>query len=196
MAAILPLVLPAAMELLKRFIPDQKEQKEAEIKMREILLAADKARYEFQAKQAEAEASITQSAASTIKAESESESWMARNWRPALMFLIMALLGYNFMLAPIIQSLGIKLLITPLPNDMWTLLTISVGGYVAGRSGERMMGLYSDAKQGAAQANAQAEVTKFNSEKYFQIIHKMFPKGMSQAQVDLLNQAKDEALKG
>ncbi len=187
-------LLPIFQTLIERIFPDKEKQAQANIELQKLLLEAQARQSEADARKMEADANIAQSAALTIKAEAESNSWMARNWRPSLMYLIMLLIAYNFMLAPLLQSIGLKLLITPIPNDMWTLLTLSVTGYVAGRSGERMMGLYADAKSSSAESNAQAEVAKFNSQKYFEARRRvMYPNGMTQEQVNMENQVLKES---
>ena len=59
------------------------------------------------------------------------------------MLNITAIVSWNFLLAPLIE-LGVLLytgnqipLVIPLPGELWTLLTVGVGGYVVGRSVEK-----------------------------------------------------------
>lgn len=73
-----------------------------------------------------------------IVAEAQGDSWMQRNWRPCLMFLFMFILAFNFILAPIAGMLGLIIKTLPIPNDMWFLLSIGVGGYIGGRSAEKI----------------------------------------------------------
>lgn len=73
-----------------------------------------------------------------VLAELQSESYATKNWRPHLMYLIMLVMFYDFIITPLLRSLGLPLEVMPIPNDMWNLLTISVGGYIVGRSGERI----------------------------------------------------------
>lgn len=66
-------------------------------------------------------------------------SWMQKNWRPILMFTIILVIFNNYFFAPYCQAfLSDKFPIIELPDKMWTLLTIGVGGYVAGRSFEKI----------------------------------------------------------
>ncbi len=201
MAAILPLILPAAMELLKRFIPDKKEQAEAEIKLKEILLEADKVRQETEARKLEAQAKQVESASSVIRAETESESVAARNWRPHLMYFFMGLIAYGAVISPLLRAIfstfGIDVPIYTLPTQVWDIVWVCVGGYVIGRSGEKMVGFYSSAKANAAESNAQAQIAQFNNQKYFDVLKtKIFKQGLTQEQVDALNEALNEARKG
>lgn len=63
-----------------------------------------------------------------IRAESTGQSWLQRNWRPITMLTFLVLVVGN--------SLG--LLAQPLAPEMWTLLQLGLGGYVAGRSVEKV----------------------------------------------------------
>lgn len=197
MAALLPLILPAAMDLLKRFIPDKAEQAQAEIKLREILLEADKVRQETEARKLEAEAKQVESASSVIRAETQGESAAGRNWRPHLMYFFMVLIAYGAVISPLLRAIlsvfGIDFPIYTLPSQVWDIVWVCVGGYVMGRSGEKMVGLYTDSKASIAASNASAEIAKFNSERYFQVLRsKVFTHGMSQEQVDAFNEALKE----
>ena len=77
---------------------------------------------EFQTKLLQAQTSI-------ITAEASGQSWIQRNWRPITMF--------SFLLLVLCDSFG--LLPNPLAPEAWVLLQIGLGGYVAGRSGEKIM---------------------------------------------------------
>ena len=79
-----------------------------------------------------------QSAASIIKAEASSQHWLTATWRPALMCICIIVIFNNYILLPfanIIFGVSVELSI---PDPMWNLLTIGVGGYIAGRSGEKI----------------------------------------------------------
>lgn len=83
-------------------------------------------------------------AQAVIVAEAQGESWMQRNWRPSLMFLIMFLLLFNGMIVPLIDTIwGVKLPIleaySAIPEKMWSLLQIGIGGYIVSRGGEKMV---------------------------------------------------------
>jgi len=62
------------------------------------------------------------------------------------MLTITAIVAWNFLLAPLAElavtlSTGNQIpLSIPLPDELWTLLSIGVGGYVVGRSGEKIAG--------------------------------------------------------
>ena len=62
--------------------------------------------------------------------------WFSSSWRPLLMYILIAILVLNYIIAPIILALFSKKIGIELPSDVWTCLNIGLGGYVVGRSGE------------------------------------------------------------
>jgi hypothetical protein len=66
--------------------------------------------------------------ADIIMAEAKSDSWIARNWRPVTMLTFLALV--------VCDSFG--WLLNPLASEAWTLLQLGLGGYVVGRSAEKV----------------------------------------------------------
>jgi hypothetical protein len=73
-----------------------------------------------------------------IQAEAKSDSWMASNWRPILMLTFTAIVAVNWLILPVVSWFGPHLVPLVLPPDMWDLLKIGVGGYIVGRSGEKI----------------------------------------------------------
>ncbi|WP_020408940.1 3TM-type holin [Hahella ganghwensis] len=67
--------------------------------------------------------------ASIIQAEAQGQSWLQRNWRPITMLTFLALV--------VCDSFG--LLTFRLADQAWTLLQIGLGGYVVGRSAEKII---------------------------------------------------------
>ena len=70
-----------------------------------------------------------------VEAEAKS-NWFVASWRPLLMYVLIAILIWNFIISPIILVLFKINAQVLLPSDVWTLLQIGLGGYVVGRSGE------------------------------------------------------------
>lgn len=66
--------------------------------------------------------------ADIVKAEAQGASWIQRNWRPITML--------TFLVLVVCDSFG--LLEFRLSKDAWTLLKIGLGGYVVGRSAEKI----------------------------------------------------------
>lgn len=66
--------------------------------------------------------------------------WLQRNWRPVLMWMIMFIIMHNFILVPYIKMIWPEFtIVLDLPDWMGNLLTLGVGGYVVGRSGEKIV---------------------------------------------------------
>jgi|TARA_R110000765_G_scaffold16754_9_gene46695 hypothetical protein len=68
-------------------------------------------------------------------------NWIQRSWRPLLMLSFGFIVIYNKFAAPLFGW--------PIPileEEFWNLLQIGIGGYVVGRTGEKMMKTYVDKK--------------------------------------------------
>ena len=65
-----------------------------------------------------------------ITAEANGQSWLQRNWRPLTMV--------NFLILINLDYFGI--LNHPLSERVWDVITIGLGGYVVGRSAEKIAG--------------------------------------------------------
>ncbi|WP_020408282.1 3TM-type holin [Hahella ganghwensis] len=83
---------------------------------------------EFLGKVLEYETKLMDNQAAIIKAEATGQSWLQRSWRPITML--------TFLVLVVFDSFGI--LATPLADEAWLLLQIGLGGYVAGRSAEKI----------------------------------------------------------
>ncbi|WP_421876554.1 3TM-type holin [Pacificispira sp.] len=79
-------------------------------------------------------------AASIIRAEAQSEHWLAATWRPILMMVIVAIIANNYILAPYVGLFaGPEYSLTlELPDVMWETIKIGLGGYIVGRSAEKV----------------------------------------------------------
>jgi len=89
---------------------------------------------DFQIRMAEIDAEYAKTQASVIEAEVNSESWMARNWRPITMLTFTFIVAFNYIIAPMF---GLSLLAMPI--HLWDLLQIGMGGYVFGRTAEKVI---------------------------------------------------------
>lgn len=81
------------------------------------------------------EKQLVKSKADIITAEAQGKSWLQRNWRPILMLSVVAILVNNYIVHPYLPEAATSL---ELPDGLWGLLKIGVGGYVIGRSGEKI----------------------------------------------------------
>ena len=84
------------------------------------------------------ETKLAESQASVIIAEAQGSSWAQRNWRPILMLTFGYIVFHNYVLTPLAVAAGFDVPILEIPGGMWALLTTGVGGYVIGRSGEKI----------------------------------------------------------
>ncbi|MBU2492677.1 MAG: holin family protein [Bacteroidetes bacterium] len=84
---------------------------------------------EFLGKALEYEGKLLESQSKIIEAEAKGHSWLQRNWRPITMLTFLALV--------ICDSFG--LLSFRLNDEAWTLLQFGIGGYVVGRTGEKIV---------------------------------------------------------
>jgi len=121
-------ILGAVLPLFRRvldLIPDENKRREMEAAFNRELLANQH--------------SIEKAAADIIKTEAASRWAITAAWRPLLMLSLVAILVNNYILAPYLQAIfGWSVTLAP-PPEVWTLLTIGVGGYIVGRSGEKMV---------------------------------------------------------
>ena len=79
------------------------------------------------------ESRLLDSRSKIIDQEARGESWLQRNWRPMLMCICMFIIFTNYVLVPFFR-------IPPaiLDDHIWSLMEMGVGGYVAGRSLEKI----------------------------------------------------------
>ena len=83
---------------------------------------------EMHSKVIDYETKLLASQSSIIIAEASGQSWMQRSWRPITMLTFLGLV--------VCDSFG--WLASPLAAEAWTLLQIGLGGYVTGRSIEKV----------------------------------------------------------
>lgn len=109
-------VVNAIGELVGRLTLPAREKRELEAEIVKLL-------NEREREMAEAQASV-------VKAEATG-NWLQRSWRPLVMltFAVIILIG-TFTSLPILAD----------SSRFWDLLEIGLGGYVIGRSGEKMLG--------------------------------------------------------
>jgi hypothetical protein len=89
------------------------------------------------------ESEVAKARRDVVIAEIAAESWMTRHWRPCLMFTIIGFLVLYGVILPLADLIaGRPVAFAPrwgdVPEGMWTLLTLGVGGYVGGRSLEKL----------------------------------------------------------
>lgn len=86
---------------------------------------------ELQTKLLEAQSKI-------IVAEAQGDSWLQRNWRPLTMLSFVAIVVNNHILHPYLSIFWEEAPMLDVPQDLWDLIKIGLGGYVVGRSWEKV----------------------------------------------------------
>ena len=102
------------------------EKLELQLKYKELLMGIEGAYLDYEGKLLDHKSKI-------VESEAKGESWLQRNWRPLLMCICMFIVFNNYVLVPYFQ-----LPVTTLDEHIWTLMDLGVGGYVAGRSLEKI----------------------------------------------------------
>lgn len=113
-------------EVVGKFVTDPDKKLEAQTELAKLEL-------QFQQKLIEADVEWAKAQADVIKSEAESQSWLARNWRPMLMVTFTYIIAHTYILAPLFSLPPVVI-----PEQMWELLKIGVGGYIVGRSAEKI----------------------------------------------------------
>lgn len=124
-AALLPVLAPILGDVIRRVIPDSEAQAKAEAEAQMMLMQRS--------------ADIEQAAVDVVKTEAQSEHWLTATWRPIVMLTLTAMIvarwmGYS---APgISEAEALKL---------WSIVEIGLGGYVIGRSAEKIAPMVAEA---------------------------------------------------
>ena len=123
---------PAISKVLDKSVTDkdQKEQIEKEIQLAILSQGGE----------------FNRQAGDIILAEAKSEHWITATWRPLLMMVIVFIVAWNYAFVPVVAAFGANLLVLDLPDQLWTLLTVGVGGYTVGRSAEKSIAMYTKSK--------------------------------------------------
>lgn len=86
---------------------------------------------------------VVDAQAKVIAAEASAGSWLTQSWRPLVMLSFASILVYNFFFGPMF---GLKTV--DMPQDLWTLLQVGIGGYVGGRTVEKLVPMLGKMKKG------------------------------------------------
>ena len=73
-----------------------------------------------------------------IKEEAKSEHFLTATWRPITALVFVAIIANNYIIAPYMGAMfGTKIMLE-IPPQMWDLLQLMIGGYVASRGAEKL----------------------------------------------------------
>lgn len=85
-----------------------------------------------------------EAARDVIMAEINSDSYLAKNWRPITMLTFVVIIANNYIIYPYLQLFFNSGAMLDIPPDMWGLLKLGLGGYVVGRSVEKGIQVWKD----------------------------------------------------
>lgn len=100
--------------------------------------------------------------AGVITAEANSGSWITKSWRPITMLVFVAIIANNYIIFPYLQLFFHTGLMLQLPPDMWELLKLGIGGYVVGRSIEKVATTITGTSPTQSVTNAVSNIFKGN----------------------------------
>lgn len=130
MTALLTVLAPILGDVLKRVIPDSDKANDIEKEVKLALL--------------EHTDSLEAMRGKIVLEEAKSANWLTAAWRPLLMMVVILIIACNYLIFPIVRIFYPEMISLELPQELWQLLTIGVGGYVVGRSGEKMIDTWKD----------------------------------------------------
>jgi hypothetical protein len=125
MIAILPF-LSAIVKPITDLVDNIHTSKEEKLTLRHEISKLETA---FAGKLLDYETKLMEAQSSILGKEAMGHSWLQRNWRPITMLTFLSLVVFD--------SLG--WLKSDLRPEAWTLLQIGLGGYVIGRSAEKVV---------------------------------------------------------
>ncbi len=99
---------------------------------------AAKAAQELRIAMLEHEQTAQELARDVVVAEAKSEHWITSAWRPLVMLMFAVMIGNNFIIAPYLDAVLGTSVMFDMPDQAWSLLSVGLGGYVVGRSGEKI----------------------------------------------------------
>jgi len=121
-------ILDKGLDVVDQFIEDKDKANELKTKIKEKILVQN---HEYAIGLLKGQVDI-------ILAEAKG-GWLQRTWRPGLMALFGIIILNNYVLNPWLSALLSIDIVMPIPPEMWTLLKLGMGGYVVGRSTEKIV---------------------------------------------------------
>lgn len=180
-AAILGLLGPIFSDFIKRVFPDPEKQAEAQARMQELLIQA-------QTEAAKADAIENEAKKEIITTEMSQGTWFS-DWRAKLMTMCTVMIGFNWIMAPILNSIlyfiGTQIKPIEIPSEAWLLLNVGLGGYI----GEKTMATYQQGKVDKAKAENPINEQVLAAE----LRKHLFKNGMTQEQWEAIRNAADKA---
>ena len=98
-----------------------------------LKVALDKIEADLKVEGYKYDTALAEARSSIIIAEAQSQSWLARNWRPITMLM------FGGLILAIATGLTDVDDLAAVPEQLWRLLQIGIGGYIVGRSAEKIV---------------------------------------------------------
>jgi len=111
-------------KVLGRFFEDKDQAAAAAQELRLAMLAHEKTANEL--------------ARDVVVAEAKSGHWVTSAWRPIVMLMFAVMIANNYIIAPYLDAILGTSVMFDMPEQAWSLLSVGLGGYVLGRSGEKI----------------------------------------------------------
>lgn len=124
-----------AQTIIEKFVPDPQAKAAA-------LQQLQQNQIEIQKMSDDLEVKLNDIAGQNIRADSSSGDKFTERARPTFMYIVEFILGFNYVIVPIVQmSTGKSLSPFNLPPDLLTLFGVCVTGYVMSRSVDKALSL-------------------------------------------------------
>lgn len=131
--------LDTVTKLIEEFHLSPEDKLKAEQALRD---AQDKARTDA----LEYDAKLNDIAGQNIRADAQSNDKYAARARPTFMYIVEAILGFNFIVIPLAKLFGSAIDPIVLPGDLLTLFGVCVTGYAMSRTVEKVAALPGDSQ--------------------------------------------------
>lgn len=115
-------VLESVLGVVDNVVVDKDQRDRLKHELQTALLTRD---YDVIVKELESRARI-------VTAEAQGESWLQRNWRPLTATMFAYIVFHTHVLLPVFNVPPVTI-----PDGMWTLLNLMIGGYVVSRGAEK-----------------------------------------------------------
>lgn len=126
--------------IVNKFVPDKNVQEQ-------VRLALEQNQTQIAQMQDDMEIKLNDIAGQNIRADAQSEDKFTQRARPFFMYIVEAILAFNYMGLPIYEMFtGKSLAPIVLPGDLLTLFGVCVTGYVFSRTAEKVAGLPGDSQ--------------------------------------------------
>jgi hypothetical protein len=136
--SILTTILGTVIKPVTELVDSLHTSEEEKLTARAALL---KIQSDAAAKVLEYEVTMAKELGATVRAEVQGKSPLQRLWRPITMLVFVFIIFNNFVLVPYVAAFGATVPTLEIPPGMWALLNIGIGGYIASRGVEKVVGM-------------------------------------------------------